>query len=188
MDTVKPATNSTAPTAITPPHTGNSPNAPKSSAVGRRALLAVAATGVVGVTALAIPQVRNSLEQDAATLGRQALAHELASLEGITLDEAIKAAEITQVAVRLVVLPLAQLVVTIGGDGLEVLLSALTTATQVLSSAHITVAGLSGLRDTIASWHEHISSLPIALTSYSVADIASAEAYLKALKKQTQQE
>ena len=82
----------------------------------------LAATGVVGVTALAIPQVRNSLEQEATALGRQALAHELASLEGITLDEAIKAAEITQAAVRLVVLPLAQLVATIGGDGLAVLL------------------------------------------------------------------
>jgi hypothetical protein len=184
MDTVQPAPNSTAPTAINPP---NPRNAPRSSAVGRRALLAVAATGVVGVTALAIPQVRSSLEQEATALGRQALAHELASLEGITLDEAIKAAELTQAAVRFLVLPLAQLLATIGGDGLAVLLSALTTATQVLSSVHITVAGLSGLRDTVASWHEHIASLPIALTNYATADIASAEAYLKTLKKQTQQ-
>jgi hypothetical protein len=188
MDTVKLATNSTAPTAINPPSKRNPRNAPKSSAVGRRALLAVAATGVVGVTALAIPQVRNSLEQEATTLGRQALAHELASLEGITLDEAIKAAEITQAAVRFLVLPLAQLVATIGGDGLAVLLSALTTATQALSRVDITVAGLNGLRDMVASWHEHISSLPIALTNYATADIASAEAYLKTLKKQTQQE
>ena len=33
---------------------------------------------------------------------------------------------------RLVVLPLAQLVATIGGDGLAVLLAGLTTATNVL--------------------------------------------------------
>ena len=184
MTMVQPAPNSTAPTAINQPSTRN---APKSPAVGRRALLAVATTGVVGVTALAIPQVRNSLEQEAAALGRQALAHELASLEGITLDEAIKAAELTQAAVRLLVLPLAQLVATIGGDGLAVLLAGLTTATHVLSSVDITVAGLSGLRDTVASWHEHIASLPIALTRYATADIASAEAYLKTLKKQTQQ-
>jgi len=120
-------------------------------------------------------------------LGRQALAHELSSLEGVTLDDAIKAAEITQAAVRFLVLPLAQLVATIGGDGLAVLLASLTTATNVLGSVHITVAGLSGLRDTVASWHEHISSLPIALTSYSTANIANAETYLKALKKQSQQ-
>ena len=88
---------------------------------------------------------------------------------------------------RLVVLPLAQLVATIGGDGLAVLLAALTTATNALESVHITVAGLRGLRDTVASWHEHIASLPIALTRYATADIASAEAYLKTLKKQTQQ-
>ena len=187
MTMIQPATNSAAPTAINPPNTGTPGNAPKSPAVGRRALLAVAATGVVGVTALAIPQVRNSLEQEATALGRQALAHELASLEGITLDEAIKAAELTQAAVRLVVLPLAQLVATIGGDGLAVLLAGLTTATHVLSSVDISVAGLNGLRDTVASWHEHIASLPIALTRYATADIASAEAYLKTLKKQTQQ-
>ena len=176
MNTVKPATKTVS---------------AKSGAVGRRALLAVTATagvcGVCGVTALAVPQLRNSLEQDATALGRQALAHELTSLEGVTLDEAIKAAEITQAAVRFLVLPLAQLIATIGGDGLAVLLASLTTAANVLASVHITVAGLSGLRDTVASWHAHIASLPIALTSYSTADIASAEAYLKALKKQTQQ-
>ena len=179
MNTVKPATETV------------SAKTPKSGAVGRRALLAATATvgvcGVCGVTALAVPQIRDTLEQDAEALGRQALSHELASLEGIGLDEAIKAAEITQAAVRFLVLPLAQLVATIGGDGLAVLLAALTTATNVLGSLHINVAALSGLRDTVASWHAHIGSLPIALTNYSTADIASAEAYLKALKKQTQQ-
>jgi hypothetical protein len=183
MDTVKSASDITAVSISSAPQ---SPGAPKSSAVGRRALLAVAATGVVGVTALAIPQIRTTLEQDASTLGRQALTHELASLEGITLDDAIKAAEITQAAVRFLVLPLAQLVATIGGDGLAVLLAGLTTATNALGSVHITVAGLRGLRDTVASWHEHIASLPIALTSYATANIANAETYLKALKKQTQ--
>ena len=33
----------------------------------------------------------------------------------------------------------------------------------------------------------HIASLPIALTSYTTANITNAEAYLKTLKKQTQQ-
>jgi hypothetical protein len=141
---------------------------------------------VCGVTALAVPQLQNTLEQDATALGRQALAHELTSLEGVTLDDAIQAAEITEAAVRFLVLPLAQLVATLGGDGLAVLLSGLTTATNVLGSVHVTIAGLSGLRNTVASWHSHISSLPIALTSYTTANITNAEAYLKALKKQTQ--
>jgi hypothetical protein len=178
MNTVKPATETVA------------TRAPTSGAVGRRALLAATATagvcGVCGVTALAVPQLRNTLEQDATALGRQALAHELTSLEGVTLDDAIQAAEITEAAVRFLVLPLAQLVATLGGDGLAVLLSGLTTATNVLGSVHVTIAGLSGLRNTVASWHSHISSLPIALTSYTTANITNAEAYLKALKKQTQ--
>ena len=141
---------------------------------------------VCGVTALAVPQLRNTLEQDATALSRQALAHELTSLEGVTLDDAIQAAEITEAAVRFLVLPLAQLVATLGGDGLAVLLSGLTTATHVLGSVHVTIAGLSGLRNTVASWHSHISSLPIALISYPTANITNAEAYLTALKKQTQ--
>ncbi len=188
MDTVKPAPDMATVSSSPTGSASQSPKAPTSPAVGRRrALLAVAATGVVGVTALAVPQIRTTLEQDAEALGRKALAHELASLEGIGLDEAIKAAEITQAAVRFLVLPLAQLVATIGGDGLAVLLAALTTATNVLASVDISVTALSGLRDTVASWHEHIASLPIALTSYSTANITNAEAYLKALKKQTQQ-
>ena len=88
---------------------------------------------------------------------------------------------------RLLVLPLAQLIATLGGDGVAVLLAGLTLATQVLSSVHIRGGRARGLRDTVASWHEHLASLPIALTSYATADIASAEAYLKMLKKQTQQ-
>ena len=112
MDTVKPATETVS---------AKSSKSPKDSAVGRRALLVVTATagvvGVCGVTTLAAPQLRNTLEQDVTALGRQALAHELTSLEGVTLDDAIKAAEITQAAVRLLVLPLAQLVATIGGMG-----------------------------------------------------------------------
>ena len=120
MDTVKPATNSTATTAISPPNTRKSPQIPS----GRTAR---PAGGYGHRRLLASPPWRSrksgtALEQEATALGRQALAHELASLEGITLDEAIKAAEITQAAVRLLVLPLAQLVATIGGDGLAVLL------------------------------------------------------------------
>ena len=109
MNTVKPAPETVA------------TRAPTSGAVGRRALLAVTATagvcGVCGVTALAVPQLRNSLEQDATALGRQALAHELTSLEGVTLDDAIEAAEITEAAIRFLVLPLAQLVATLGVMG-----------------------------------------------------------------------
>jgi hypothetical protein len=181
MQTMKPAPEST----TTIPST-SSTSTPSGAVGRRRALLAVAAVGVSGVTALAVPQVRNALEQDAAALGRQALAHELASLEGITLDEAIKAAELTKAAVLAIVVPLAKLVATIGGDGLAVLLASLTTATNLLGSVHVTVAALSSFRDTVASWHTNISSLPIALTSYTTANLDNGENYLKTLKKHLQ--
>ncbi|MGO8948770.1 MAG: hypothetical protein ACLQUY_14180 [Ktedonobacterales bacterium] len=181
MQTMKPATEGTS----TIPSTSR--KSPPSRAVGRRrALLGVVAAGAVGVTALAVPQIRNTLEQDAEALGRQALAHELASLEGVTLDEAIQAAEITKAAVLAIVVPLAKLVATIGGDGLAVLLASLTAATNLLASLHITVGVLSSFRDTVASWHTNISSLPIALTSYTTANLDNGETYLKTLKKHLQ--
>jgi osmotically-inducible protein OsmY len=65
MQTMKPAPESTA----TIPST-SSTSTPSGAVGRRRALLAVAAVGVSGVTALAVPQVRNALEQDAAALGR----------------------------------------------------------------------------------------------------------------------
>ncbi len=161
----------------------------KSSAIGRRAAIAgVVAAGACGVTAMAVPQIKNDIGQGLESLGWKAVSHELDALESVSLDDAIKAAEITKAAVRIIVLPLARLVALIGGDALGVLLASLNTATAVLGGLHIDIAALNGLRDTVASWHSNISSLPIALTSYTTANIDNAETYLKALKKHVQQQ
>ena len=158
-----------------------------SGGVGRRAALAaVVAAGACGVAVLAGPQIVTDVKQSAENMAHQALAHELQSLESVSLDDAIRAAEITKAAVQVIVLPVAQLVAIIGGDALGVVLASLNTATNVLGSVHINVAALIGLRSTVGSWHSNIRSLPIALTSYATANITDAETYLKALKKSTQ--
>jgi hypothetical protein len=167
--------------------TGAAKHGNTAAVVGRRAVLAgVVAAGACGVTALAAPQLVSKVQQGAESLEHQVLAHELAALETVTLDDAIRAAEITRAAVQVIVLPLARLFAIIGSDALSILLASLDTATNALRTLHINVAALTALRNTVSEWHAHISSLPITLTSYATANIDNAETYLKALKKSTQ--
>jgi hypothetical protein len=168
-------------------HATSSGQATTTSGVGRRrALAAVAAAGVCGLTALASPKIVQGVQNGAENLGHQVLAHELNALETISLDDAIRAAEITKAAVQVIVVPLAQLVAFIGGDALGILLASLNTATSILNSLHVNVAVLTALRNTVSTWHKNISTLPIALSSYASANIDNAEKYLKALKKSVQ--
>jgi hypothetical protein len=158
-----------------------------SSAAGRRrALTVAAAAGVCGLTALASPKIVQGVQSGAENLSHQVLAHELNALETISLDDAIRAAEITRAAVQVIVVPLAQLAALIGGDALGILLASLNTATSILNSLHASVATLTALRNTVSAWHKNISTLPIALSSYATANINNAEKYLKALKKSIQ--
>src|SRR5262249_21625842 len=101
----------------------------------------------------------------------------------ISLDAAIKAAEITRAAVQVIVLPVARLMATLGSGALTLLLGALDAAHNALSLVHVSTRAVDALHSTIASWQDGLNSLPIALTSYVNADITSAEAYLKALRK-----
>src|SRR5262249_60829326 len=77
----------------------------------RRLLTAAAATGVCAAGALAAPRLVPLAEQE---LQHVALG-ELKQLEGVSLDAAIEAAEITRAAVQVIVLPVARLMTLLGG-------------------------------------------------------------------------
>lgn len=157
----------------------------QSSRLTRRALLTAAvATGACGAAAVAAPQIVPLAEREVKSLALG----ELKELEGVSLDAAIQAAEITRVAVRVIVLPVARLVAFLGGNGLALLLAALDSAHQALTFLHLSTEALDALRTVIASWQEGLTSLPITLSAYANADIDSAEAYLRALKKQVEQQ
>ena len=98
------------------------PTAPlttKKPPVGRRAFLATAATvAVVGAGAIAAPQVIPAVESKMQDMGRAAVLNEIGSLEGVSLDAAIRAAEITRAAVKILVAPLARFVAAVGGGAL----------------------------------------------------------------------
>src|SRR5262245_9450075 len=148
----------------------------------RRLLTAATATGVCAAGGLAAPRLVPLAEEE---LKNVALG-ELKQLEGISLDAAIQAAEITRAAVNVIVLPVARLMALLGSGALTLLLGALDAAHNALSFVHASTQVVDALHTAVASWQDGLNSLPIALTSYVNADITSAEAYLKALRKVVQ--
>jgi hypothetical protein len=152
--------------------------------VGRRAFLATAATVTAcGAGALAAPTVIPLLESKARETGRDALLNEIGSLEGVSLDAAIRAAEVTRAAVQVLVLPLARYFSLMGTGALALLLGALDLARKAMALLHLNTSVLDAFRDVVASWQGGIASLPIALDAYTTTDINSGEKYLRALKQ-----
>jgi len=152
----------------------------KASRVSRRGLVTVAiAAGACAAGAAAAPKLVPLAEEEIKTA---ALA-ELKELEGISLDAAIEAAELTRLAVSVIVLPVAQLVAFLGSGALALVIGALNAAHGALSFLHLSTDTVDALRTVVESWQAGLSSLPIALSAYTTADINSAEAYLRALKK-----
>jgi hypothetical protein len=168
-------------------------------ALGRRALVGVAAVSVCAAGVALTPtaeriaqQIGQQAVEDAyaagIAAGRQALLSELAQLEGVPLDAAIQVAELTRLAVLYIVRPVAQLFATVAGDALGGFIAAISSAQQHLGSINVHISQLDQLKSLLSQWQQGVQQLPIALTQYATADIDSAENYLKALKKQIQQQ
>lgn len=159
-------------------------SAPRKPHVGRRAFLATAATVTAcGVGALAAPKMIPVLESKAQDMGRAALLNEIGSLEGVSLDAAIRATEITRAAVKILVLPLARFISAVGAGALAALLGALDLAHNAMSVLRLNTSVLDAFREVVTGWQNGAASLPIALDTYVTADIDSGEKYLRALKQ-----
>jgi hypothetical protein len=167
--------------------------------IARRALLAGVGVGacVAGVelapTALKkLGEFTQAEVQDAfgagVDSGRKAVLDELSQIEGLTIDGAIATAELTRLAVKYIVLPLARLMATIEGGALDVLYNALQSAKDNLSKINVHIGPLDGLEQMVGEWRDSVNQLPTTLDKYANADIDSAESYLKALQKKIAQE
>lgn len=152
--------------------------------IARRALITTAAAaGICAAGAVAAPYVVPAAEQRLEDAALSAALKQLTALEGVPIDAAIRAAEITRAAVSVIVLPVARLAALLGSGALALLLRSLDAAHAALAFIHADTAGVDALRTIVTSWQAGIGTLPIALDAYLSADITSAEAYLKALKK-----
>ena len=190
-----PSTTTTAPTI--PP--GEQKKSGSGGKIARRALLAGVGIGacVAGVelAPAALKKVGEFTQaevQDAFSAGvdngRKAMLEELSQIEGLTIDGAIGAAELTRLAVKFIVLPLTRLVSTIEGGALDVLHNALQSAKENLAKINVHISQLDGLEDMVGQWRDNVNQLPVTLDKYANADIDSAESYLKALQKKIAQE
>ncbi|MFI5273003.1 MAG: hypothetical protein ACHQ4H_08240 [Ktedonobacterales bacterium] len=156
--------------------------------IARRALITtVAAAGICAAGAAVAPRLVPAVEQDLQQAALNTALGELNQLEGVTIDAALRAAEITRAAVSVIVLPVARLMALLGTGALNVLLRALDGAHVAVSFVHGDTTAVDALRTVVASWQIGITALPISLNAYLTSDITSAEAYLRALKKLMQQ-
>jgi stage V sporulation protein SpoVS len=167
--------------------------------LGRRALVGVAAVSVCAAGVALTPTAERIAQQvgqqaiDQAyaagiAAGRQALLSELADLEGVPIEAAIKVAELTRLAVLYIVRPVASLFATIAGDALGGFVAAISSAQDHLAGINVHITQLDQLKSLLTQWQQGVQQLPIALTQYATTDIDSAENYLKSLQKQIQQQ
>lgn len=186
-DSTQPISHAPA-SVTTPPH-------PKTRGkLARRALLAAAGVGVcVAGVELAPVALKKTGEFTQAELhdafnsgvdaGRRQLLDELSQLEGVTIDGALSAAELTRLAVKYIVLPVSRLVSTVEGGTLDVIYNALQKARDGLSRINVTIDVLNALQAVVGTWRDNVNLLPQRLDQYVNADIDSAEKYLKSLKQ-----
>jgi len=116
--------------------------------------------------------------------GRQAILNELKQLEGITIEAAVDVAGVEQFAFDKLVIPLAQLAVTIAGDALAVLANAVQNAINALAHVNITIGLLNNLEALLNTWRNNLPDPAVlqAYASYTDAQIQAAQNYLRALE------
>ncbi|HET8906985.1 MAG TPA: hypothetical protein VFN11_08480 [Ktedonobacterales bacterium] len=184
-------------TQTTPP--ADKPKSGSGGKIARRALLAGVGVGacVAGVELAPVAlkkagEFTQAQVQDAFSSGvdsgRKAVLDELSQIEGLTIDGAIGAAELTRLAVKFIVLPLSRLISTVEGGALDVLYNALQSAQDNLAKANVHISQLDGIKQMVGEWRDNVTQLPTTLDKYANSDIDSAEAYLKALQKKIAQE
>src|SRR5215469_4503783 len=117
----------------------------KGSRFPRRALVTTAAAAGLGGAVIAAPRVLPTVEQrvEQATLSE---------LESVSINAALEAAEITRAAVQVIVMPVVNLVTTVGNGALGLVLDALQLAHNTLALFHASTTVVDQLHVVVASW------------------------------------
>lgn len=164
---------------------------------GRRALLAGAGVAAVAGAAELAPRLGSHAEQQieqqlqqqfeaGLAAGRQALARELLSLEGQTLDAAIEVADLTKLGTSRIVKPLADLASSTAGDLLATFEGAVRRARGALAFFHLDAGPLDTLATLLATWRGGLTRAQ--LGDVAVRDVTLADLYLRLLKAKLDQE
>jgi len=114
---------------------------------------------------------------------RKDFVNALDNLEGVSLDGAIGAAQLTRTAYDVFVNPIVTLAATVTGDFLKVTLSALITGRGWLQAIQHDSPTLAALQSVLETWVSQVSKLPMQLQAITDSDLDGAQSYLRALKR-----
>jgi hypothetical protein len=163
--------------------------------MGRRALIAAAGLGVVGIAVAEKDNILNGVGnlasteiQNAINAGRKALAQELVNLEGVAVTGAEDAANITYNAVNAFVLPIADLLAGIGEVTLSVASFAVEKAQQFTQLLHIDITALQTLDGILKGWQQNVAAFPTVVASLNNSEHTAAVTYLTKLKATLERE
>ncbi len=173
----------------------NAAEAEERKKMGRRALIAAAGLGVVGIAVAEKDQILkgagNLAEQEiqnAINAGRRELAKELVNLEGIGIDVAENVADITHNAVQLFVLPIANLLAGLTEITLDVASAAVEKAQGFSQLVGLDIQALKTLDGILKTWKANVAVFPIAVASLNNQDTKAAKDYLTNLKAKLERE
>lgn len=114
---------------------------------------------------------------------RKDFVNALDNLEGVSLDGAIGAAQLTRTAYDVFVNPIVNLAATITGDFLKVILSALITGRGWLQAIQHDSPTLAALQNVLETWVTNISKMPAQWQAMTDTDLDGAQSYLQGLKR-----
>lgn len=185
----------TSPNAGTKSITPGAATADERRKMGRRALIAAAGLGVVGIAVAEKDNILNGVGnlaseeiQNAINAGRKALAQELVNLEGVAVTGAEDAANITYNAVNLFVVPIADLLAGIGEVTLSVASFAVEKAQGFTQLLHIDIQALQTLDGILKGWKANVAAFPTAVQSLNNTEHNAAVNYLNSLKAKLERE
>lgn len=163
--------------------------------MGRRALIAAAGLGVVGVVVAEKDNILGGVGhltqqeiQNAINAGRRALATELANVEGVGLDVAVEVADVTHNAVNFFVVPIAGLLAAFTGVTLDAASFAVEKAQGFTQLLHIDIQALGTLDSILKAWKSSVLAFPAVVQSLNNVDTTAATSYLTNLKAKLERE
>jgi|GEM_PF-6505697 len=144
--------------------------------LGRRALLTAGGTVVAaGIIVAEAPL--------AAHYGRRLLAEEIANLEGIALDDASKAADITAQAVEVIVMPIASALSGLSIDSLNAIAAGIDAVEKIPG---IDPTALNALKGILAGWKQNVALFPATIKTLNETNRDAGKKYLASLKAKQQ--
>ncbi len=179
------------------PGSSTNPQAPadinEQKQIGRRALIAAAGLGLVGIGAAEAPNILNGVGaltqqeiQQAINFGRQQLARELLTVEDVSIDTAITVTNLLHSAVNTFVVPIANVLATVTEDILGGLSAAIEQAETWPGLNNI--SALKQVDTILKQWKANVALFPNIINALNNVDTTAADTYLSKLKTKLQSE